>query len=56
MLEPLLVVGIIISAIVAFNELRFVGRTSLALVLIALAIVQAIYGVVLLQLVQKHES
>jgi len=46
-------IGIGISAIVILNELKFVGRTGLALVLIAIAAVLVIYGVVLWRLVEK---
>ncbi len=47
-------VGIAISALVIFNELAYVGRTGLALVLIAMAAVLVIYGVALWNLVEKR--
>lgn len=47
-------IGIGISALVIFNELAYVGRTGLALVLIAIAAVLVIYGVVLWQLVERR--
>jgi len=47
-------VGIAISVLVIFNELAYVGRTTLALVLIAMAAVLVIYGVALWHLVEKH--
>lgn len=46
-------VGIAISALVIFNELAYVGRTGLALVLIAIAAVLVIYGVALWRLIEK---
>lgn len=47
-------IGIGISALVIFNELAYVGRTGLALVLIAMAAVLVIYGIALWNLVEKH--
>ncbi len=49
-------VGIGISALVIFNELQFVGRTGLALVLIAVAAVLVTYGIVLWNLVEKRSE
>jgi hypothetical protein len=46
-------IGIGISAIVILNELKFVGRTGLAIVLLAIASVLVIYGVALWRLVEK---
>lgn len=47
-------IGIGISTLVIINELQFVGRTGLALVLIAMAAVLVIYGVALWNLVEKR--
>jgi len=41
-----------LSALIALNEFRFVGRTSLALVLIAIAAVLIVHGVVLWNLLK----
>ena len=46
-------IGIAISAMVILNELAYVGRTGLALVIIAMAAVLVIYGVALWRLVEK---
>lgn len=47
-------IGIAISAVVIFNEMAYLGRTGLALVLIALAAVLVIYGVALWNLLGKE--
>lgn len=47
-------IGIGISALVIFNELQYVGRTGLALVLIAMVAALVVYGVVLWNLVERR--
>jgi hypothetical protein len=39
--------GIVISVLIALNELRFIGRTSLAFVLLGIAFVLILYGAAL---------
>lgn len=46
----LLNVCFVLSGLVILMELRFIGRSPLALVILAIAIVQIIYGWVLLNL------
>ena len=47
-------ISIGISALIILNEFQYMGRTSLALVLIAISAVLVIYGVALWNLVEKH--
>ncbi len=47
-------IGIGVSALVILNELQFVGRTGLALVLIAIAGVLLVYGFALWGLVDRR--
>jgi hypothetical protein len=46
----LLNVCFVLSGLVILMELRFIGRSPLALVILAIAIVQIIYGWILLNL------
>jgi len=47
-------VGVVISALIALNELRFIGRTSLAFVLLGVAAVLIIYGAALWNLLERR--
>src|SRR2546427_10588562 len=47
-------IGIGISVLIILNEFQYMGRTSLALVIIAISAVLVIYGVALWNLVEKH--
>jgi len=46
--------GVIISALIAVNEFRFIGRTSLAFVLIGISIVLVIYGAALWRILESR--
>ena len=43
-------IALAVSVLVALNELRFVGRTGLAFVLIAIAAILVVYGAALWRL------
>ena len=47
-------VGVVISVLIALNEFRFIGRTSLAFVLLGVAVVLVIYGAALLSLLERR--
>ena len=47
-------VGMVISALIALNEFRFIGRTSLAFVLLGITAVLIIYGAALWSLLERR--
>lgn len=51
-----IMISLAVAGLILLNELRFIGRTSLAIVLIGLAVALLLQGYVLLQLINQREK
>ncbi len=54
-MRGLVIAGLVIAGIVALNELRFLGRTTLAVVILGITGTLILYGIVLLDLVESKK-
>lgn len=53
-MRNLTIATLVISGIIVLNQLRFLGRSTLALVILVLAVVTILQGVVLLDLLRRQ--